>query len=124
MNRQNKRKVGNEKELLAGKFLEARGYQILQYNYFTRNGEIDIVALKEEYLVFIEVKYRKNSLHGFPEEAIDYKKMCHITRAAQYYMMHHGYREDMPCRFDVVVILGEQCRLIEDAFDAVKFFCC
>lgn len=119
MNRQNRRKIGNEKELLAGKFLEARGYQILQYNYFTRNGEIDIVALKEGYLVFVEVKYRKSEHNGFPEEAIDFKKMCHLTRAAQYYMLYHGYDQNVPCRFDVVVILGEQCRVIEDAFEAV-----
>lgn len=119
MYRQNKRKVGNEKELLAGAFLEEKGYQILQYNYFARNGEIDIVARKDGYLVFVEVKYRKSAQNGLPEEAIDYKKMLHMTKTAQYYMLCHGYGEDTPCRFDVVVILDNQFRLIEDAFDAV-----
>ncbi len=119
MHRQNKRKVGSEKELLAGKFLEERGYWILQYNYFTKGGEIDIIARKGEYLVFVEVKYRSNQYNGLPEEAIDYKKRCHITRAAQHYMFCHGYGENTPCRFDAVVMLGQQYRLIEDAFDAV-----
>ena len=119
MYRQNKRKVGNEKELLAGKFLEERGYRILQYNYFARSGEIDIVAQKEGYLVFVEVKYRKSRQNGLPEEAIDYKKMLHMIRTAQYYMLCHGYGEDTPCRFDAVVILDNEFRLIEDAFDAV-----
>lgn len=119
MYRQNKRKVGNEKELLAGKFLEEKGYEILQYNYFARHGEIDIVAKKDGYLVFVEVKYRKNCYNGLPEEAIDYKKICHITKAAQYYMLQHGYGEDTPCRFDAVVILGDVCRVIENAFEAM-----
>ena len=119
MYRQNKRKVGNEKEVLAGEFLEEKGYRVLEYNYFDRNGEIDIVASKDGSLVFVEVKYRKNPANGFPEEAIDVRKIRHITKAAQYYMLQHGYGEDTPCRFDAVVILGEQCRLIEDAFEAI-----
>lgn len=112
-----KRKIGSEKEQAAGLFLEKQGYSILEYNFFTRYGEIDIVARDGEYLVFVEVKYRSDSRNGFPEEAIDYRKMQKITKAAQYYMLRHRLLEETPCRFDAVVILGQQVRLIKDAFE-------
>ena len=114
-----KRKVGNEKEQAAGLFLQMQGYDILEYNFYTKYGEIDIVAKNDEYLVFVEVKYRSNKRNGLPEEAISYKKMQKITKAAQYYMLRHGLAEDTPCRFDVVVILGQEQRLIKDAFEAI-----
>lgn len=114
-----KRKIGSEKEQVAGSFLQMQGYTVLEYNFYTKYGEIDIVAKDGEYLVFVEVKYRSNARNGFPEEAISYKKMQKITKAAQYYMLRHGLTEDIPCRFDAVVILGHEQRLIKNAFEAV-----
>ena len=60
-NKKNQRSVGARYEQVAGKYLEQQGYQILQYNYRCRQGEIDIIARDGEYLVFCEVKYRNNS---------------------------------------------------------------
>ena len=114
-----KKQVGSEKEQAAGSFLRMQGYEILEYNFFTKYGEIDIVAKDGEYLVFVEVKYRSNKRKRLPEEAISYRKMQKITKAAQYYMLRHGLTEDTPCRFDVVVILGQEQRLIKDAFEAI-----
>ena len=118
-----KKQVGSEKEQAAGSFLRMQGYEILEYNFFTKFGEIDIVAKDGEYLVFVEVKYRSNKRNGLPEEAISYKKMQKITKAAQYYMLRHGLTEDTPCRFDAVVVLGQEQRLIKDAFEAVVPVC-
>lgn len=113
----NKRSIGFEKEEIAKKFLEQNGYEIIMQNFYHKGGEIDIVAQNEGYLVFIEVKYRTSSKQGTPEEAITWKKRQTIYHTAQYYMLRHGLSEETPCRFDVVVILGNQMKVIKDAFD-------
>lgn len=112
----NNRRLGAEKETLAAEYLKANGYQILEQNYFTRTGEIDLIAKENGYLVFLEVKYRKNTATGYPEESVHYQKQQRIIRAARYYMLTHGYGEYTPCRFDVVAITGESIRVIRDAF--------
>ena len=114
----NKRKLGNNYEQLAGKYLESQGYQILEYNFYSRTGEIDIVALQDGYLVFVEVKYRKDNRKGYPLEAISLQKQRTISRCALYYMKKKGLSE-MPIRFDVVGILGEQIQLVQNAFEFV-----
>lgn len=112
----NNRRLGNNYERLAGKYLEAQGYQILEYNFYSRTGEIDIVALHEGYLVFVEVKYRKDNQKGYPLEAISFQKQRTISRCALYYMKKKGLSE-MPVRFDVVGILGEEIQLVQNAFE-------
>ena len=114
----NKRKIGNEYERLAGKYLETQGYQILEYNFYSHTGEIDIIALHDGYLVFVEVKYRRNEQKGNPLEAISAHKQRTISRCALYYMKKKGFSE-MPVRFDVVGILGDQIQLIQNAFEFV-----
>ena len=70
----NKRQTGSEYEGLAAKWLEGHGYQIVERNYRCRQGEIDLIAEKDGYLVFVEVKYRRSSEAGDPAEAVDYWK--------------------------------------------------
>lgn len=115
---ENFRTVGTEKERLAARYLADRGYTILETNYYCKAGEIDLIAREEEYLCFIEVKYRADLSAGYPEEAVDPRKAGRITRSALYYMNMHGIPDDTPCRFDVVAILGDEIHLIRDAFDA------
>ena len=62
--------MGTAYEKLAGAYLEQQGYEILEYNYRCRMGEIDIVARQDGYLVFVEVKYRADSTVGNPFEAV------------------------------------------------------
>lgn len=112
----NKRKIGAEQEELAEQYLIKQGYHILQKNFYSRFGEIDIIAKKDKYLVFIEVKYRKDEKMGFPEEAIDMRKQNNIIQMARFYMFQKKISENTPCRFDVVCILGEKIRLLENAF--------
>lgn len=116
--RLNKRRKGNDYERVAGNYLESQGYQILEYNFYTRAGEIDIIAKHEGYLVFLEVKYRKDENKGHPLEAVQIQKQRTISRCALYYMKKKGV-SDMPVRFDVVGILGEEIILIQNAFDFV-----
>ena len=74
------------------------------------------MAREDDTLVFVEVKYRKDTAMGYPEEAVGAGKQRQIRRMAAHYLYRKGLPEDVPCRFDVVAILGEEIRLIRDAF--------
>lgn len=111
----NKRKKGTEYEKAAGYYLEQHGYQILQYNYRCRIGEIDLVAKDGEYLVFCEVKYRSDESKGSPLEAVNARKQGKLFQTAMYYLTEHDLG-DVPCRFDVIGIDGTKIQLIKNAF--------
>ncbi len=115
----NKRSVGSRYEQVALEFLKERGYVILEQNFQCRTGEIDMIAKENGYLTFIEVKYRRNTANGLPQEAVGLHKMRKITRTAGYYMLKKRIPADTPCRFDVVVILDQEISLIQNAFEAV-----
>ena len=113
----NKRKTGYEYECMAAEYLKAKGYHILMQNFYTKLGEIDIIAQEEDYIVFAEVKYRANGENGHPLEAVNTRKQQKIKKAAQYYLMKQGYCVEKPCRFDVIGVLGEELIHIENAFE-------
>lgn len=115
---ENKRKIGSKHEQIAGKYLELQGYEVLEYNFYSRSGEIDIVARHEGYLVFVEVKYRKTPSSGHPLEAVSMQKQRTISKCALYYMRKHGL-EHLPVRFDVIGIKENEIQLIQNAFDFV-----
>lgn len=112
----NRRYTGTKYEKTAGKFLERQGYQILEYNFRCRYSEIDIVAKDGNVLVFCEVKYRTEGSTADALEAVSIKKQERLSAAALYYMMKNG-NPDIPCRFDVVGIAGNQISLRKNAFD-------
>lgn len=112
----NKRELGMRYERYAEHYLVRQGYRILERNFRCMQGEIDLIAREGKYLVFIEIKYRKNLRSGMPAEAVDAKKQQRIRQAARYYLYRKHYGEETPCRFDVVGIAGEQISLIRDAF--------
>lgn len=114
----NKRSVGAKYEAEAENFLKSKGMTIIMKNFFCCFGEIDLIVQDQQYLVFVEVKYRKNSKMGTPEDSIDIRKIKKISKTAGYYMLKNNIREDTPCRFDVVVILDEEIQLIKNAFDS------
>ena len=114
--KENKRETGTRKEELAADFLTRRGVKILERNFRCRQGEIDLIGRDGRYLVFFEVKYRKTARNGIPAEAVGYVKQQRIRYTAQFYLYSRHYQEDMPCRFDVVSILGDQISWIRDAF--------
>ena len=111
----NKRQTGIKYEQAAGFFLEQMGYEILEYNYRCRFGEIDIIAKDGVCLVFCEVKYRSGRGKGSPLEAVDYRKQQTIFRCASHYLAGQGFG-DIPCRFDVIGIEGTAITHIENAF--------
>lgn len=113
----NKRAIGNCHEDKAVSFLTDSGYEILERNFRCKMGEIDIIAKEGEYLVFVEVKYRKSSCMGLPQEAVDWRKQQKICRVSDYYRMLHKIGDNMPIRFDVVWELKDEMQVIRNAFD-------
>ena len=113
----NKRKIGTAYEKLAGEYLKQQGYEIMEYNFRCRLGEIDIIARDGQYLVFLEVKYRSGKGTGNPLEAVNKAKQRTISKVALYYCVTHGYGEMTPCRFDVAAILGDKIKVVKNAFD-------
>ena len=112
----NNRHVGAEWEHEAVGFLEDHGYKIVDTNYRCHIGEIDIIGQNEGFLAFIEVKYRKNIEYGSPFEAVTVKKQQTIRKVAHYYIGSKGLKNNHPCRFDVVGIIGNHIELLKDAF--------
>ena len=101
------RQIGKKCEEYAKTYLEKNGMQIIETNFFCREGEIDIIAREEEYIVFIEVKARKNTLFGNPCEAVTQTKQRKLIMAAQRYVTQKECESAF--RFDVVEILYKQC---------------
>lgn len=111
--------LGRTGEDRAAKFLVSRGYRILERNYSTRSGEIDLIALHQGTVAFIEVKTRSNDAFGAPELAVNHRKQRRMIKAALGYIKAKKLHQ-VPCRFDVVAIstAGEQqVELIQNAFE-------
>ena len=113
----NKRK-GNYGEDVAEGYLTAKGYAIIGRNYKRGAGEIDIIAKDGEYIVFVEVKYRKNLSAGLPREAVTKTKRRALTSAAKYYIMENEIDDGVDMRFDVVEIVGAEQLSIEHIINA------
>jgi len=121
-----RKKLGNRGEKIAAKVLRKQGYQIIEKNYHSRLGEIDIVAKEDESIVFVEVKTRCSTDFGLPEEALSYDKRRRLSKLALVYLAHRRIK-DTNCRFDVVSILMDNKKvskvkhveLIKNAFPAV-----
>lgn len=112
----NKREQGSHYETMAAEYLKNKGYEIILQNFFSKNGEIDIIAKDTDTLVFCEVKYRSNTRYGLPEEAVDYRKQDKIRKTATYYLYRNNFPVETRVRFDVIAVLGEKITHIEDAF--------
>ncbi len=100
------KEFGDEGEELAVELLEKKGYEIIERNYRYGKGELDIIAKDPEvdYLVFVEVKSRKNLEYGPPEYAITKNKIKQIKKIAELYLYDKNITE-ANCRFDVVTVL-------------------
>jgi len=101
----NKIQQGNQGEDIACDFLKKKGYKIVERNFRIRGGEIDIIALEDSALVYIEVKTRKNYNYGRPEEAVTLRKIKFIERTAKFYRNNRKYLKlpDLE-RIDVVSV--------------------
>ena len=112
----NKRELGGRYETLACEKLEEDGINILARNYRVKIGEIDIIGIDVDTLVFVEVKYRKNTDYGGAEYAIPLSKQKTIRRVAEWFMKERGYKMSTYCRFDAVLIDGDYEQHIKNAW--------
>lgn len=117
----NRIEAGRRAEEAAVEYLQHQGYIILERNYRTSLGEIDIIAEDRDSLVFIEVRSRLGTKFGLPQETVNWAKQQKLRRLANQYLKTRGaWRRN--CRFDVIGILfNEQGKiksieLIRDAF--------
>ena len=111
-------KLGKEGELIAFMFLQKENFRILKTNWRYQKAEVDIIAQKDDFLVFVEVKTRGSKKVGKPEEAIDKKKIALYKDAAEGYLEQYPY--DAEIRFDVISIVivkdETQIEYFPDAF--------
>ena len=108
----NKRKFGIIGEKIAQKYLKNNGYKIIENNYYTRNGEIDIIANKEKYIVFVEVKTRTKEKYGKPSEAVNKTKKLHMRRSAAIFLRENNFSKFI-IRFDVIEVymINGKCKI-------------
>lgn len=97
------RNLGLVGESLAAKILHQKGYKIIEKNFRSKLGEIDIIALEGDTLVFIEVKTRWTKEYGPPEEAVTPRKIRSIIKTGQYYKLLHPKLPEA-LRIDVVTV--------------------
>jgi len=112
-----KKLIGQRAERLAEEYLKKKGIGILMRNYQCRQGEIDLVGWDGPTLVFVEVKAREDGGCGYPGESLTYWKQKRISYTAGLFCMRERIPEDTPVRFDVVEIMGNKIRHIENAFE-------
>jgi putative endonuclease len=108
LSKQNNRHAGNVDkgkwgEELAACYMRDQGYQIIFRNFYSKYGELDIVAKKNHLLVFVEVKTRTQDYYGTPAEAVDVRKRKHMTYAANFFIQRFGFQH-VDMRFDVIEI--------------------
>ncbi len=110
-----KKLLGRVGENKAVEYLKKQGYTVLEKNYKTRLGEIDVIVKKDETIIFVEVKTRTSDTYGRPSEAVGYEKQRKYVKVAQEYLLKNKLL-GQKCRFDVIEILNEEINHIIDAF--------
>lgn len=118
--------MGNNKilgafgENLACGYLSECGYRVVERNFSCKAGEVDIIAIQGDNVVFVEVKTRSSEEYGLPSEAVSISKQRKIVKTALYYLQSNRLLDYM-CRFDVIEIIideenNHRINLIKDAF--------
>lgn len=117
-----RRARGDAVETAALGFLQRHGLRLLARNAQARGGELDLVMLDGETLVFVEVRYRATSAFGGGAASVDAGKRRKLVRAAQAFLLRHPQHADTPCRFDVIDAAGDpatpRIEWLQDAFRA------
>jgi putative endonuclease len=93
---------GSAAEDLAMQHLLAQGLRLIERNFRTRVGEIDLIMQQGKTLVFVEVRFRQSRNYGSPAETVTAQKQERLFHTAAHYLQRHGL--DRPCRFDIVAI--------------------
>ena len=119
----NRKEIGDYGEAIAQRYLRRRFYRIVETNYKTKHGEIDIIATKGRYIIFVEVKSRKEEhteTYGRPAVAVNYRKREHIRYALKNYLLRNNTK--LIPRIDIIEVYlsekGHRVEHIKNAFGA------
>ena len=104
----NNKEFGNSGENTACLFLESKGYRIIEKNYRAYRKEIDIIAQKDEYIIFAEVKTRRSVNFGTASESVNIKKQQHIISAAKLFLLKNNLYSELQPRFDVIEVYHDE----------------
>ncbi len=113
---------GPEAEALACQHLLKHGLRLIAQNWRCQRGELDLVMLDGDTVVFVEVRYRQHAAWGGALESIDARKRAKLCLAAQYFLQQEKRWAASPCRFDVVAMnsasnMDQRLNWIRNAFD-------
>ena len=97
-----KKDTGRDAEKRAAKWLAEQGLTVVERNFHCRQGEIDLILLDQDTLVFTEVRWRKHQSHGGALASVDQHKQRRLINAAQHFLARHPEHHHRPCRFDVL----------------------
>lgn len=106
-------RIGELGEKIASEYLQSQGYKILERNFRKRYGDIDIIAVENGTLVFIEVKTRVGNRYGLPEESITPWKIQNLIKSSYFYKLKHPRLPDS-LRIDVVSVLLDESEVTKD----------
>ncbi|MAB97856.1 MAG: YraN family protein [Pseudomonadaceae bacterium] len=123
IDRSSKQSTGKDAEALACDFLKQQGLRLITQNWSCRRGELDLVMLDADTVVFVEVRYRRHSGWGGAAESVDKRKQQKLCIAANHFLQQESRWGKHPCRFDVIAISHKpdsppQLNWIKNAFDA------
>ena len=113
------RATGTLYEDIAVAFLQKQGLVLVERNFRLRDGEVDLIMREDDFIVFIEVKYRQSGAYADILEQIRQSQLARVRRSARLYLHLKGMPEHLtPCRFDIIAITGgaENVNWIKDAF--------
>ncbi|MCR5435945.1 MAG: YraN family protein [Treponema sp.] len=111
--------IGNNGEDRASEYLINKGYEILERNWRTKDGEVDIIVKKDDYLVFVEVKTLPNATKDMLLSVLNQKKLSRIVKNSKRFLINHRQYSNSYIRFDVIILdmQGYPCVYhIENAF--------
>jgi len=111
-----KTQIGRDKEQSALKYLQKQGLELIEQNYYCPFGEIDLIMLERDEIVFIEVRTRSYTYYGNAIESIDHIKQQKLLQSATYYLQTKNLIDRINCRFDVIGFSSHNIDWIKDAF--------
>ena len=114
------KELGKRGEQLAVDYLRRRGYRVVETNYRTRRGEIDIICEHRGCIVFVEVKTRRSMAFGRPEEAVNDRKRRKMLLTASRYLSERPRPDGVDCRFDVITVMEDGKLTLEHIQDAFR----
>ncbi|GFM83420.1 UPF0102 protein [Pseudomonas cichorii] len=118
-----RQQAGREAEAYALLYLQQQGLRPITQNWSCKRGELDLVMLDGDTVVFVEVRYRRHSGWGGAMESVDFRKQEKLITAAQLFLQQESRWADYPCRFDVIAVDGDPGKAaplnwLKSAFDS------